>query len=301
MGTFCDETEISDHNQNHVIDASAKVDHKCSKKMEVDEGLNLNTVACLRGRLLAERHASKVAKEQAESMGKKLVELEKLVKEEIRLRDKSERKLKLLRKKLESSSSKSSKLSQLGHSDSSQKSENSCGLSSVSSNSKNSEANETRNCVKALTENLVANHSVSGSENGSSCTKECDSQITDNSSSSNYSEHGYSSLKNLSFEFENVKNDENNESKDLKNDEIRLSSLSTKSSVTENESDHADSFDNSLAIVPVTVNMTATSRAKNNHKQVNENVFEALDALRVAKEKLQSSLGTRQMIQVGLS
>lgn len=43
-----------------------------SKKMEVDEGLNLNTVACLRGRLLAERHASKVAKEQAESMGKKV-------------------------------------------------------------------------------------------------------------------------------------------------------------------------------------------------------------------------------------
>lgn len=82
---------------------------------------------------------------------------------------------------------------------------------------------------------------------------------------------------------------------------FRLSSLSTKSSVTENESDHADFFDNSLAIVPVTVNMTATSRAKNNHKQVNENVFEALDALRVAKEKLQSSLGTRQMIQVGLS
>lgn len=82
---------------------------------------------------------------------------------------------------------------------------------------------------------------------------------------------------------------------------FRLSSLSTKSSVTGNESDHADSFDNSLAIVPVTVNTTATSRAKNNHKQVNENVFEALDALRVAKEKLQSSLGTRQMIQVGLS
>lgn len=153
-----------------------------------------------------------------------MVELEKLIKEEIKLRDKSERKLKLLRKKLESSS-KSSKSSQLEHSDSPQKSEN----SSISSNSKNSEANETRNCAKdsALTESLVANHNGSRSENGSSSTKDCDSQITDNSSSSSYSEHGSSSVKilrqnsNPSFEFENLKNDENSESKDLKNDEIR--------------------------------------------------------------------------------
>ncbi|KAI5400272.1 hypothetical protein KIW84_065257 [Lathyrus oleraceus] len=56
-----------------------------SKKLEVDEGLNLNTVECLRGRLLAERHALKVAKEQTESMGKKpgalvvLVDLLRLV------------------------------------------------------------------------------------------------------------------------------------------------------------------------------------------------------------------------------
>jgi hypothetical protein len=41
--------------------------------MEVDEGLILNTVACLRGRLQAERQASKVAKEKAESMANKVV------------------------------------------------------------------------------------------------------------------------------------------------------------------------------------------------------------------------------------
>jgi hypothetical protein len=41
--------------------------------MEVDEGLILNTVACLRGRLLAERQASKVAKEKAESMANKVI------------------------------------------------------------------------------------------------------------------------------------------------------------------------------------------------------------------------------------
>jgi len=40
--------------------------------VEADEGLNLNTVGCLRGRLLAERQASRVAKKEAESMGNKV-------------------------------------------------------------------------------------------------------------------------------------------------------------------------------------------------------------------------------------
>ncbi|XP_012570295.1 uncharacterized protein [Cicer arietinum] len=248
------------------------------QKMEVDEGLNLNTVACLRGRLLAERHASKVAKEKAESMANKLVELEKLLKEEIKLRDKAERKLKYLKKKVESFCI-SSKSRQLGHSDSSEKSENSCGSSSISSNSKYSEPKN-----PSLTQNVEPNHNV---------TKDCDSQITD-SFSSNYSENGYSSSPQILSQNPNP----NSESEDLKNDGSRLSNLSTKSSVTENESDHLDSFDNSLALVPV--NMTATFQAKSNHKPVNGSVFEALDALRVAKEKLQSSLGTRQMIHVGL-
>jgi len=243
-----------------------------------------------------------------------LVELEKLVKEEIKLRDKSERKLKFLRKKLESFS-KSSKSKQLGHSDSSQNCENSCGSSSISSNSKYSEANETQN--------PVPNQNVSETQNSSSTTKDYDSQITDDSSSNSKP----------SSEFENLKNDESRYYYLLDLNMwfyfiffvflmncflivcfwaccqfwnfgvmfFRISSLSTKSSVTENENDHADSFDNSLALVPVTVNVTATSQATaTNHKQVNESVFEALDALRVAKEKLQSSLGIRQMIRIGL-
>ncbi|XP_045791147.1 uncharacterized protein LOC123885849 isoform X2 [Trifolium pratense] len=181
MGTFCDE-----------IEANTKQVQKCSKKMEVDEGVNLNTVACLRGRLLAERQASKVAKEKAESMANKLVELEKLVKEEIKLRDKSERKLKFLRKKLESLSI-SSKSRQLGHSDSSRNCENSSGSSSsICSNSKFSKKKETQNCAKntTLKENVVPNHNVSGTQYSSSTTKDCDYHITDNSSS-NYSEHAW--------------------------------------------------------------------------------------------------------------
>lgn len=70
--------------------------------------------------------------------------------------------------------------------------------------------------------------------------------------------------------------------------------------MTDNESDGADSFDNSLALVHVNMNMTATSQTISDHKPVKESVFEALDALRLAKERLQSSLRTSQMIHVGL-
>ncbi|XP_039016267.1 uncharacterized protein LOC120146846 [Hibiscus syriacus] len=68
--------------------------------MESDEGLW--TVECLRGRLLAERQASNTAKQDAELMGNKVMELEIELKEETKLRNKAERRLKLLRKKLES-------------------------------------------------------------------------------------------------------------------------------------------------------------------------------------------------------
>ncbi|KAK8280517.1 hypothetical protein V6Z12_D09G180700 [Gossypium hirsutum] len=71
-----------------------------SEKMERDEGLR--TLECLRGRLLAERQASKTAKEDAELMGNKVIELEKKLKEETKVINKAEKRLKLLSKKLES-------------------------------------------------------------------------------------------------------------------------------------------------------------------------------------------------------
>ncbi|KAF8045053.1 hypothetical protein N665_5681s0002 [Sinapis alba] len=73
-----------------------------SKKMDEEEKEGLRTVECLRGRLLAERQVSRSAKEEAELITKKLEELEKHLKEEIRLREKAEKRLKFLMKKLES-------------------------------------------------------------------------------------------------------------------------------------------------------------------------------------------------------
>ncbi|KAL5149016.1 hypothetical protein HKD37_13G035951 [Glycine soja] len=268
-----------------------------SKKVEADEGLNLNTVGCLRGRLLAERQASRVAKMEAESMGNKFVELEKLLREEIKLRDKAERRLKLLKKKVGSFNCMPSKTGQLEHSDSSEKCENSCGSSSISSLFKHSELNEITHDAKipALPENVDHCDNVSEastliqthSHNSPFSTKDCDSQNTDNFSTN--SDPDYSSPQIL-------RENPNPSSGNLKNDEIRLSTLSSRSSVTENESDHADFYDNSLALVPVTV--TAKSQATNNPKPI-MSVLEALDALRHARERLQSSMRTRQMIHVG--
>lgn len=71
----------------------------CSVKKTEDDGTSL--IECLRGRLLAERQASRAAKDDAEFMVQKLTELEKKLTEEIRLRDKAEKRLKFLKGKLE--------------------------------------------------------------------------------------------------------------------------------------------------------------------------------------------------------
>ncbi|XP_038881376.1 uncharacterized protein LOC120072916 isoform X2 [Benincasa hispida] len=81
--------------------ANCKEDRQWSgNKMEVGKGLK--TLECLRGRLLAERQASRSAKEEAEVMGEKLLKLENQIRKETELRNKAEKRLKLLIKKLES-------------------------------------------------------------------------------------------------------------------------------------------------------------------------------------------------------
>lgn len=61
----------------------------------------LRTVECLRGRLQAERAASREAKESAELMDNKLKKLEEQLKIETKCRRKAEKKLNILKKKLE--------------------------------------------------------------------------------------------------------------------------------------------------------------------------------------------------------
>ncbi|GKA97927.1 hypothetical protein Tco_0825821 [Tanacetum coccineum] len=70
------------------------------KTMEEDEGLR--TVECLRGRLLAERASSKAANDESDQIALKVIELEKQLKMEIKSRNKAEKRLKSLMKKLDS-------------------------------------------------------------------------------------------------------------------------------------------------------------------------------------------------------
>ncbi|KAL7136542.1 hypothetical protein ABFS83_10G038300 [Erythranthe nasuta] len=63
---------------------------------------SIKTVNCLRGRLLAERVASRNATEKADQLRNKLLEVEKMLKQEAKSRNKAERKLKILMNKLQS-------------------------------------------------------------------------------------------------------------------------------------------------------------------------------------------------------
>ncbi|AQL07549.1 uncharacterized protein LOC100274758 [Zea mays] len=65
-------------------------------------GGGMRTVECLRGRLLAERVASKAAKEEADQLAKRLDELERKLADEVKVRNRAERRLRRAIRKLES-------------------------------------------------------------------------------------------------------------------------------------------------------------------------------------------------------
>ena len=85
---------------------------------------------------------------------------------------------------------------------------------------------------------------------------------------------------------------------------ISFSSSSVKASVEEMEanaeieSDNENYTDNSLALVPMSL---PASTKKSELKIVNRSVLEVLDALRHAREQIQSSMESRHMIRVGPS
>lgn len=238
--------------------ACGNVDAKWSeKKMEEDD--RLRTLECLRGRLLAERVASRTAKEDAELMSNKLIELERKLKTEIKARNRAEKRLKFLMKKLDSLkipfASEGSE-----QSSSSDNSEISCQSSVTSSATKNPEEKESKSQIP----------------NSPKCEIEEKLEKPDSPTVSQDSTELQS----------------NPSSKDIKNDEH--SSCSQKSSEAEMEingdMNEEENIDNSLALVPVSIPAASP---------VEVNVGEVLAALRHAREKIQRSMGTRHMINVG--
>ncbi|KAG6745051.1 hypothetical protein POTOM_051693 [Populus tomentosa] len=263
-----------------------------SKKMEGED--SLRTLECLRGRLLAERQASKIAKEEAELMGSKLIELEDKLREEIKLRKKAEKKHKFLMKKLES-------LKIWPASEGTEKSSSSeiSGFSSASSTStaghKDPEESESKPHV------IIAADSHNMKDYGSETT-------TSNQNTSTVSDSiGETQDSNADNSLDKSRHETVACSQDSKIDDRRYQvqhgfSASIKASVVGmeknagNESDNEDYVNNSLALVPLSL---PASTKKSELKVVNRSVLEVLDALRHAREQIQSSMERRHMIRAG--
>ncbi|KAA8516496.1 hypothetical protein F0562_016998 [Nyssa sinensis] len=264
------------------------------KRMEGGDGLR--TLECLRGRLFAERAASRVAKEDAEQMGNKLIELENQLKLEIKSRNRAEKKLKFLIKKLEflNISYVSEELEQ----SSLLKSDISSVSSTASSGTKGPEDKEHKT--------LVTNPRKCDDEDTMEKTK---SSLVSNlinsvsqSSSSNQS-HYCPSIEKTSSTTSKANSEKSSELQSSQNfDDSKKDDQSLKSSIEEkqidggNDQDQEDYVDNSLALVPVDLPIATQ---KTEPPIVNARVKEVLDALRQAREKIQSSMERRHMIKVG--
>ncbi|GLT92453.1 hypothetical protein SLE2022_102900 [Rubroshorea leprosula] len=248
---------------------SKKEDGRWSEvKMEGDNGLR--TVECLRGRLLAERQASRVAKEEAEFMGSKLVELKNRLREETKLRNRAEKRLKFLKKKLESLKI----LPVLEDSQQSSSSAFSCQTSVEESGS---------------------NPPEKPGENASETTKSAQTHEC-SSNEENAESHSRSESDTKDLSHENPKEISSNE--DPKTDDNSDSSLRSSAEVIRTK-DHIndDHVDDSLALVPVT---PPEKNPSPEIKIVNKNVVEVLDNLRHIRERIQSTVESRRvMIRVG--
>ncbi|KAK8483712.1 hypothetical protein V6N13_149008 [Hibiscus sabdariffa] len=219
------------------------------------------TVECLRGRLLAERQASKTAKQDAHLMESKLLELENKLKEETKLRNKAEKRLKLLKKKLESLKI----LPDLEESERSSSSESSAVSSLSSASSSGSKDPQESASMSPITVPEISENVKENAPDTKSDTKESSYEKFSSKSSSSSSS---------------------------------LEPSTTEINTTNYEEDDEEYVDNSLALVPL--EFPETKPAPEMHI-VSKSVGEVLDSLRHARERIQSSMGRtrRQMIRVG--
>ncbi|KAJ9184234.1 hypothetical protein P3X46_003981 [Hevea brasiliensis] len=222
---------------------AAKEDKRLSekKKMEVED--SLRTLECLRGRLLAERQASRVAKEEAQLMGNKLIELENKLREETKLRQKAEKKLKFLKKKLESLKI-SPALEELDQSDSYENCGSSCTSSATTSGPKDQESVTKAQDFEDMKENVqdtaasIQNHSSLPTESSSSTRDTLDTNYDSNLKDSLLPKSRYQCTPSCQ--------DSKAETQSYSKLEAPMESNERRS-----ESDNEDYVDNSLALVPV--------------------------------------------------
>ncbi|OVA18213.1 hypothetical protein BVC80_1835g642 [Macleaya cordata] len=253
-------------------------DEKWREKMMEGED-SLRTVECLRGRLLAERVASKAAKEDAEFMGNKLIELEKQLRLETELKNKAEKKLKFLKKKMESL-----KLSPI--SDDRSSSTTFSGSKEPEEQNSDSQIAQQVKCSTAKEE--ISDISTSKSiqkDNSEYSLSDPDHQMTSTirSSSSVGTAHSRNNSEVPSLEEPSSKIKDSPREESTK-DNFRQTSIDEKE--FQREDNPGEFVDNTLALVPASLWPTSqTSEPQIN----NQNVLDVLAALRHAREQLQNS------------
>ncbi|CAA3003393.1 Hypothetical predicted protein [Olea europaea subsp. europaea] len=298
---------------------------------KIDGEESVRTVACLRGRLLAERVASRNAKMEAEHLGNKLIELENLLKKEGKSRNRAEKKLKSLMKKLEtnnisydlsesslldrsditSTSSASSKSEDKNSKNSQMKNFPVCSVEnikfpvefdhlkrndsqpSISSESHGNPVNEKNSTSSEL--DCKQSHQYQGTEtNGHPCQADPIPEVMDplSRNSARTSEFEYNQNYIIASTDESVK--------PSAQEEVNQENDQDQEKNQQNEEDDENHVDNSLALVPVE---KLETKQTIDPEVLDATVKEVLDSLRHAREQLQSSMERRRrnmnIIKVG--
>nr|GMC90523.1 myosin heavy chain, cardiac muscle isoform-like isoform X2 [Ipomoea batatas] len=236
----------------------------------------MRTVEFLRGRLLAERVASRKAKEAAQLMGNKLVYLETKLKEETKSINKAEKRLKFLKKKLEC----------MNVSYVSDESGNSSYevLSIPSTSTPYSSTKDSANCYQKM-EKMKTGNDSSESLSAKCETKETGDAIEEENMMSSLGKANLVESSKLEFN--------GNHDLSMANGN-RRTSHEMKEMDAENNLVREENVDDSLAIVPVEILKTKQTIDPD---VLDETVREVLGSLRHAKEKLQNQMDRRRLKQ----
>nr|XP_043634787.1 uncharacterized protein LOC122605895 [Erigeron canadensis] len=268
------------------------------KGMETNEGLR--TLECLRGRLLAERAASKAANDESEQIGKKVLELEKQLKMEVKSRNKAEKRLNFLMKKLESLNISYVNANSADDYESCSSVSEKGEISSVSSSCISSQhqmelqfqkahlknSGEKINCHEAIAQN--------SNENVIFPTSQKDGDKDDLEKADYNGSNSLVTKDNIGHEGSDQEADDNVDNS-MALVEIKEDTITT----PRNEEDHNDSIDNSMVLV--VVDSMVPKEEKHDVPICNGNVKDVLDALRYARESLQASIEMRRHMNSNIS
>uniref|UniRef100_A0A7N0TYI4 Uncharacterized protein n=1 Tax=Kalanchoe fedtschenkoi TaxID=63787 RepID=A0A7N0TYI4_KALFE len=252
---------------------------------------SVRTIECLRGRLLAERAATKSAKHEAALMENKLIELESKLSEETKFKNKAEKKLAFLLNKLQSL-----KINYVY-----KDSENS--VCHVSTSAEDEKEHCTKEPIPAdcRSENCIGVEINTETHRGSSNYSE-DASSTVTTKSETNAENGSGKY------FSDLNSNKSFDGADDINQRQRIDEF--KDSTVEQilKSEQADSITeervaaNSLALVPASpsLQISSSERVDGNLKIGDHSgtVTEALYALRRARKEIERSMERRRMIKV---